>query len=309
MTSRAWCYTINDVPQLEDGPSVFSEDRNGPLNLSDIPHAKWHIYATEIGEGGHLHIQGYMCFSRPVRLGHLRLHAPDVHWEPRRGSHEQARDYCKKDPLGDVTEEGVEPKGQGMRTDLETATEEIMQHRDLTKLAMQHPTWYVKFNRGFEALLNQTEPAYVRQPLQVFYFWGPAGTGKTWYVMNHAQNVHLLSDQRANWWDGYRGEKTILIDDLEKNAIHITKILQLLQHYPLQVPKKGGFLHARWETVWITSNYPPEEHYSDLPLERHNAWMRRLSRIFNTTLNKPEGFQPYVAPIPDAAILEAILIE
>lgn len=303
MTSRAWCYTINHVPQLNnDGgwdDGEHGSDRQGPLHLSDIPHAKWHIYAVEVGEGGHLHIQGYMCFSRPVRLRHLRVHAEDVHWEPRRGTHDEAKAYCCKDPIGDVVEEGVEPKGQGNRSDLQEATDQLMNHRDLTKLAQEHPTWYVKFNRGFEALLNQTDQSPQRSPLRVYYFWGSPGTGKTWFVMNHPAykgKIHILSDQKAIWWDGYMGEQVLLIDDLELDTISLVRMLQLLQHYPLKVPKKGGFIRSCWDIVWITSNYHPDAHYSSAPLPRRQAWLRRLTTVYNTFENPPPGFQVYVAP-------------
>lgn len=59
------------------------------------------IYQLEKGENGTMHLQGYAEFKSPVSIKKAQSALQDyqhvVHLEPRRGSREQARDYCQKE--------------------------------------------------------------------------------------------------------------------------------------------------------------------------------------------------------------------
>jgi hypothetical protein len=75
------------------------------------------VFGREIAPTtGTPHLQGYVHFERTKRLSGVRVLFPHgTHLEPRRGTPEQAADYCKKD--GDFEERGVLP-AQGRRTDI-----------------------------------------------------------------------------------------------------------------------------------------------------------------------------------------------
>lgn len=58
------------------------------------------IYQEEVcPETGREHLQGYVEFNTSVRFGALKKlpHMAKVHWEKRRGSRQQAHDYCCKE--------------------------------------------------------------------------------------------------------------------------------------------------------------------------------------------------------------------
>jgi len=100
--ARHWCLTIK---ARGDYALVIVEDEAEKHAL------RWANYQREEGgDSGYVHWQAYVEFKKPVKgvtcrlifahrgdRGQLRqLERGDVHWERRRGSREQARDYCQK---------------------------------------------------------------------------------------------------------------------------------------------------------------------------------------------------------------------
>ena len=85
--ARNWVYTLNN-------PTVTLEQANAALR--EINSFLFHACQLERGESGTLHIQGYVQFSRPVRLTQLTARLMGAHWETRRGSHQQALTYVTK---------------------------------------------------------------------------------------------------------------------------------------------------------------------------------------------------------------------
>ena len=83
---------------------------------------KYMIIGFEIGKEGTHHIQGYADFTNARTIGGLTKMIKFIHWEPRRGSWQQAVDYCKKD--GKWYEYGS-PNEQGQRKDLQEVHKEL----------------------------------------------------------------------------------------------------------------------------------------------------------------------------------------
>ena len=81
--------------------------------------------------------------------------------------------------------------------------------------------------------------------------------------------------QHNKWWDGYNGEKVVLLDDLDaKDGPWIGKFLKLWgDHYPFPAEIKGSHLGLiRPESIIVTSNWPMNEVFTEpnvlKPLER-----------------------------------------
>lgn len=102
--STGWCFTLNNYTDADEAA------------LRSIP-CRYMVYGREVAPTtGTPHLQGYIHFERTKRLSGVRAVFPHrTHLEPRRGSPEQAANYCKKD--GDFEERGVLP-AQGRRTDI-----------------------------------------------------------------------------------------------------------------------------------------------------------------------------------------------
>ena len=201
------------------------------------------------------HYQGFIIFKRTHRVPNAKriLGCGDgVHLEARKGSRDQAMEYCKKD--GDVTEWGV----------YEKLTHDQLFKQDLNFLKENYPAFFCRYYKGL-ALLKSTNTVKWRD-VEVHIIWGAPGTFKTRRVME-MDDVYKL-DPPYTWWDGYFGESILLIDDFKKGAINRGMILNICDGYKLRLETKGGHVWAAWKTVYITSNYSPENWDLSGALER-----------------------------------------
>jgi len=48
----------------------------------------------------------------------------------------------------------------------------------------------------------------------------------------------------------------------------------------MKLPVKGGFVNAKFTHVFITSNYPPEEWWSDKVVWNRDSLIRRINHIY-----------------------------
>ena len=100
---RNVCVTFNNYPESFT-PEVFNEE------------CKYYVIGKEIGEKGTKHLQCYMEFKKQKRLKSIQLlFKAKVHVEARKGTPQEASDYCKKD--GDFIEHGT-ISAQGRRNDI-----------------------------------------------------------------------------------------------------------------------------------------------------------------------------------------------
>lgn len=215
------------------------------------------------------HYQGYAVFTRTHRIpGAKRIigGGDNIHIESRRGTRQQARDYCAKD--GDIIEHGR----------LEVLTVEEILNKDITFIKENYPLMYVRYFRGIAHLKLEKGENY--REIEVYWLWGEPGTGKTRQVME-MEDVYKL-DYPYKWWDGYEGEKILLLDDI-KNTRDFDRnyLLQILDGYKLRLECKGSHTYAKWKKVYITSNYEPEIY--------DKAILRRITKIINVTSDNASG--------------------
>lgn len=223
--ARSWCFTVNNP------------EGDCPLTAGE-GHVRYAVWQLERGERGTYHWQGYAEFDRPVRLAHLKGLLPTAHWERRRGSPDEARNYAMKEDSRQAGpwETGTFGGEQGKRTDLALACE-TLKAGGLKRVAEEHPTTFVKFHRGFQALAditsNPTPMADGTYNLKLWQlclleklrdppndrtiYWvvdKEGGNGKTWFckflVRNHQAIV--LGGKSMDILYGYRGQKIALFD-------------------------------------------------------------------------------------------------
>ena len=92
------------------------------------------------------------------------------------------------------------------------------------------------------------------------------------------QAGYKIEGSEMEWWDGYEGEKTILIDEYD-SQVSLPRLLNILDGYQLRLPIKGGFTYARWTKVIITSNIDPREWHPNAKPFHREALMRRLTKV------------------------------
>lgn len=119
------------------------------------------------------------------------------------------------------------------------------------------------------------EPGTPRNNVEVLWFYGASGSGKTYTARKLLEYVaeHLDSDKanyvqkyytaahNLQWWPGYEGQRAVLIDELRWESIKNTGfsyLLQLLGEGYIRVETKGGFVSFRGTWIIITAQDDPD---------------------------------------------------
>lgn len=264
---RTWCYTINN----------YTDDEIDKLKVLTV---KMHRCAKEVGENGTPHLQGAITFERTYRMAALKKLFPRAHWKP--GKTCDPENYCIK---GEIIIDTVN-REQGKRTDLAEAIE-VGKAEGYREMAIAHPETFVKYHRGLKELLFTIEEPKEWYDTKVYIFWGPTGSGKSRKARQMDPKLYNVPEPNNGslWFDGYRGQKTILLDDFY-GWIKYHTLLQITDGYPYQAPTKGSFVHRQWDTVIITSNKPPEKWYNR---DEINALTRRITLIEHVTVTEVSG--------------------
>lgn len=297
MTSRGWCFTY-----------FLADDDKGQLKV-DETKIKYLCCQQELTKDGKRHLQGYAEFLNAHRMGSAKLllaacgMGGSVHLEPRKGTPQQAADYCKKSESaihGTFQEWGKLAKGPGQRTDLEKVGDLVRGKSTMAEIAGAHTATFIRYGRGIERARQVLNKSPKWRKLTITVLVGKAGTGKTRYAMENAiGDIYTLASTSPEWWDGYDGEKSLLIDDYY-GGIPYERFLRILDGYALNLPVKGGFTAAHYTQVFITSNKPWASWYpnqNDL-----TALRRRLDSCEDVTVSEWGGNT--IPPTPDSHDLE-----
>lgn len=224
------------------------------------------IVGREVGAGGTAHLQGYIEFPKAVTLSSLKKKPGfnRAHLEPRRGSQEQAVEYCKKD--GNYEEVGTLKK-QGERTDLVEVKEKIVNGLTVDELVMEDPMTYHQYGRT----LTKIEDVVLRKKFRTWmttcdWYWGETGTGKSHKAFEgYTPETHYVLNLKDNgWWDGYTGQETVIINEF-RGQIAYSELLDLIDKWPKTVKRRNRepapFLAKH---IIITSCMKPQDVYHNL---------------------------------------------
>jgi len=240
------------------------------------------LYGKEKGASGTPHLQGYVTFKQQKRLSALKKLLPTAHWEPAKGTSQHNYDYIANNPEKpnpDYIEYGDIPT-QGKRTDLKAACDLIKEGQSMTTVADAHPETFVKFSRGLRELKLILDKPYTPESLRGIWYYGAPGTGKSRQARQLHPSAFLKSQNK--WWDGYAGEKAIILDDLDTNVLgHYLKIWA--DRYACTGETKGGTVNLQHDVIIVTSNYSIEELWPD-DEQMQEAINRRFKK---THFNEP----------------------
>jgi len=253
------------------------------------------------------HWQIYVVMHNPHSLsGIKKLFGKHVHCEVRKGTHEQAVAYCSKEKTrGKGPDDGPFTWGahdeQGKRNDLKSAIELIKNSdKPMDELIEQHPEMFVKFQRGLSALIaHRTKPRTTKT--EFYFYFGPPGAGKTYTAFNAHNIEDIYFKDSTIWWDGYTGQKIVIIDDYcPQHAMNINELLRLTDRYPHRVQFKGGSIPFTSERIYITSNWDFDVLFEG---KQKDALRRRIdSEVFfpggESAAPRPCGAQRSSPPSP-----------
>lgn len=261
MRSRNWCFTINN-PTEEDEPSRWDYT--------------YMIYQPERGSNGTRHLQGYVRFASAKSLSAVKRLNARAHWEVRRGTHAQAKEYCSKEVTraGELFEDGDEPE-QGKRSDLDEVKARLQEGATEGEIADEFFGSWCRYHKAFNRyqILRQPRRSW---KTEVTVIYGETGVGKSRLAQEKFPEAYWK--EKGQWWDGYENHESVIIDEFY-GWIPYHQLLRLLDRYPMTVEVKGGAVNFVPKHIILTSNQQPCRWYTyDYPqLER------RLDNIVEMT--------------------------
>ena len=240
-------------------------------------------------ETNRLHWQTYVYGRTALGMEAVKreLGMPTVHLDQRKGTHQQALDYCTKTESrvpGCVPYVLGDPPEQGRRTDLDHLRDAAQTHGLLGCFDADFGA-AVRFHRGLEKYLSLYGERRTKDaPQWCAFYYGPPGTGKTREVfssVDDSDTIYIVPTSSAQpWFDGYRPgyHKVILIDDY-RGQWSVPFFLQLLDRYPLMLPVKGSHVQMGVARIYVTSNLTIEECYPNVDKSTIAAMRRRFAEI------------------------------
>jgi len=262
--SKYWCFTINNY----DEEAV--QDLLWPSESNWFKVPKYLVAQPEEGEQGTKHIQGYVVFENRVRFSQVRKQFGDkAHLEIRRGTHAEAKAYCKKIesydwcPLHDMRsiefgdDTGLD-MNSGERTDLTVVKRDIDAGMSTREVWSNHFTSMVKYFKGFDRYMHSINPKRRTEMPEVYVFWGKSGSGKSKQAYEMTEGLAYYKNPTNKWWDGFEaGYEDVIVDDY-RGAWGEEYILSLCDRYPLNYEIKGGTIEIQFKRIFFTTNIHPK---------------------------------------------------
>lgn len=284
---RIWCYTIH--ADEEEGQHVawpVAHQDNAPLydwvNKKCFRYTKYQVERAPTT--GKIHLQGFLCLTRAMRLGELKRHYSDTaHWEVSRGTIAQNEAYCSKEEtrVCGPFELGEKPQGGAETTKARWTDVKTMVESGYTRnqILMAMPILAPQF-RGIDALIEASRPPPgISREIKVFYIYGPTGVGKTHHALTRFPNAYLVRGayNAGKSFDQYLDENELILDEWNPFQWPIELMNSITDKWKCPLQCRYQNKYARWTIVVITTNVRPEECYSAcLPLQRA-SFQRRVS--------------------------------
>lgn len=246
---RIFVFTLNNYTPAQE------------LHLKSL-ECQYMLFGHEVAPStGTPHLQGMVAFVHNKTFSAVKslFKCPSVHLEQCRDI-DASIEYCKKD--NHFFEKGTPPlssKAKGKKEELRWA--EIIVNAKAGNWDAIDPRVQLTQARNIDFIYNR---ALSERPLsdtnyKMFWFHGKPGTGKSRAVRERYPNCYLKMCNR--WWDAYRDEDVVLIEDFDAVAhtglCHLMKIW--LDRYPFLGEVKGGSRKMRPKLIVVTSNYHPNE--------------------------------------------------
>lgn len=237
MFKTRWVFTLNNYTEEEYAQvRSFCEER-----------CTYSVVGKEIGAQETPHLQGFVVLKKSQRLSFLRRRLSGrAHYEPARGTNDQAATYCKKE--GDFWEHGTCPTSRGKGAAWESfrdwlTTREFRPADD--EIFAEFPSLYGQYPDGVRKVLDMLYPESVVLPVGAFVRWqsdladildGEAddrkvyfyvdpkgGSGKSYfckyYLSSHQDGQYLRSGKRDDLAHALNIAKRVFLFDVPRGGM------------------------------------------------------------------------------------------
>ena len=294
---KKWGYSITpaSVPRpvimdLKMRAYIFVLNNPECIELPDYEKARYIVWQLEEGDSGTRHLQGYVELKAPQRLSAMKKWLPTAHFEVRKGTPEQARNYCMKEVtrVEGPWERGDFTKNQGARNDIAAVRDAIATGVSKRRLFEEFPDVAAKYPRYIDTMLRYQvddlaerivdyTPRYIWQqeildvlsgpadPRKIFWVYDPAGNhGKTYLAK------HLVDKYDAYYTNGgksvdltyaYAGQPVVVFD-------YVRESKDFVGYGVIEQLKNGILMSTKYESVTkrfpvphviVFANFKPED--------------------------------------------------
>lgn len=249
-------------------------------------------YSKEIAPTtGTPHLQGWIYFGTQRHTKAVRKYCEGWWVEIMRGSIFQNDQYCSKEGTEELLEFGDKPQ-QGARTDLKKIRDRIAAGESVDELILNDPGLGHCYGRTMDRLEDIVQRNKFRTEMtEGIWYWGPTDVGKSHRSFEgYAPNTHYNVPVDGGWWDNYRGQETVIINDF-RGEIPYAELLKLLDKWPHEVRRRNRPpTPFTSKLIIITSSMPPEKVYWRRDEEDNIAQLlRRLQvRKLDMAMKSPE---------------------
>lgn len=230
-----------------------------------------------------------------IRFARLRVLFPTGHFEPRRGTIEQAMSYVTKtetraNPPVSISR-GEIHRDQGKRTDLDQYYEAITGGKTAAQVVSEFPRAF-RYARQLEALQSSLLIASplakeIRDDLKVYWVYGAPGVGKTRAVFSLG-DIFRVSDYTRDPFGMYGGQDILVLDEYN-GQLPYELFLQVTDVYPVELPCRYRNKPAIFTRLYILSNRSPWSVYGDTPDVDISAVLRRITGGVFQMVRDPDG--------------------
>lgn len=288
--SRDWCFTLNNAEDEWEFPAD--------------PSTTYYIYQREIGENGTPHVQGFVQFKNPRAMGGLKKLIPRAHWESRRGTAQEASDYCEKN---DSRQEGCAPikwgiikKGDraGKRNDLNAFKESAQRGVKRKEMLEEHSevlAKYPQFAKEYMELYggNQIETMVdvILRPWQrqgklildgpideraIFWFYDQnGGKGKSFFakwLMQTYDTFYCRGGKGNDILYAYSGQRVVIFDYTRETE-------QYVGYGVMEALKDGVYFSSKYQSAMKTWKQPHVFVFANFELDRTKLSSDRINVI------------------------------
>lgn len=249
----------------------------------------------EVGESGTKHGQFMLYFQKNgISFNSLKKKLPKCALFGKHCSAAQdIWDYCKKTEtaVADTWKEwGKIPKFSKTKEKKKDHYQDTLEHCRAghwefasAEHQVKHLPNLVKLTAHYACSCDCDKPRGV-------WLYGPPGSGKS-YTARHQFPSPVYLKPQNKWFDNYRGEPTIILDDFDHNGSCLSHLLKIwADGYGCKGEIKGGTVALQHTTFIITSNYLPIDLWpGDGNQVLRDAIIRRFR--FGTVKGKHPDFQ------------------
>ena len=309
--SRKWNITLNN-PQSIGLTHEVIEDK---LRLFS---PRYYCMADEISTTGTPHTHIFILADSPIRFSTLKGRLPIAHIEKAYGTAEENRAYIRKEGKwadSEKAETSVEgcfrewgnmpaPKAEKAPAMAEVI-EAIKDGKTTAEIVEDNPALAFRVNdidRLRQTLLSEMYMKENRN-VEVTYIYGATGAGKTRGIFEKHSPMDVCritnyGSKRGINFDGYSSQPVLVFEEFS-SQIPIEDMLSYLDIYPVYLPARYSDRVACFTMVYITTNIPLEQQYTDVQWDRPETWkafLRRISKVVeyrgdgSTMEHKKEGY-------------------